>query len=41
MSVTNDISALDIADLANGIYSYSIIAKDKSIANRGKFTVAK
>ncbi|MCK6650515.1 MAG: T9SS type A sorting domain-containing protein [Bacteroidia bacterium] len=40
-NVTNDISTLDISELSNGLYTYSIIAKDLSIANRGKFTVAK
>ncbi len=40
-NVTNDISTLDISELSNGMYTYSIIAKDRSVANRGKFTVAK
>ncbi len=40
-NVTNDISSLDVSELSNGMYTYSIIAKDRSVANRGKFTVAK
>lgn len=40
-SVSSDNVKINISTFANGIYTYSIIGKDNSILNRGKFTVAK
>jgi hypothetical protein len=41
ISITNDISTIDVSAYANGLYNYSVIGKDQSILSRGKFTVAK
>jgi len=41
MNVTNDLTAVDISSLANGMYSYTVIAKDNGIGARGKFSVVK
>ncbi len=40
-AVTTDNTRLNTSQYANGIYSYSIIDKNKTIVNRGKFTIAK
>jgi len=41
MNVNNDLIAVDVSELANGIYTYTIIVKDNSIGARGKFSVVK
>jgi hypothetical protein len=39
--VKGDKTTVDVSGLANGVYSYALIGKNKSFMNRGKFTVAK
>ncbi len=40
-SVSVNNQQIDVSTLANGIYTYSIVGKNNSVLNRGKFTVAK
>jgi hypothetical protein len=40
-SVTSDHTTVDISNLTNGVYSYSLIDKDNVLLNRGKFIIAK
>lgn len=40
-TVSTDNVKINISNFANGIYTYSLIGKDNSILNHGKFTVAK
>ncbi|MBA3972554.1 MAG: T9SS type A sorting domain-containing protein [Bacteroidetes bacterium] len=40
-AITNENAKLDISNFANGAYSFALLAKDKTVVNRGKFTVAK
>ncbi len=40
-SVTNETTTINTSSYANGVYYYSIIGKDNSILNRGKFAIAK
>lgn len=39
--VSGDKLTINSSSFANGIYTYSLIGKDKSIVNRGKFTIAR
>ena len=39
IAVTSDNSGINTSSFANGQYSYSVLGKDRSILNRGKFTV--
>ncbi|MEI8231472.1 MAG: T9SS type A sorting domain-containing protein [Actinomycetes bacterium] len=40
-AVSNNLMTINTADYANGLYTFSIVAKDNSIVNRGKFTINK
>ncbi len=40
-TITSNISVINTSAYANGSYTFSILGKDKSVLNRGKFTVAK
>ena len=40
-TITSDNSLINTSDFANGQYSYAIIGKDRTVLNRGKFTIVK
>lgn len=40
-TITSDISTINTSAFANGMYTYTIIGKEKTVLNRGKFSVAK